>query len=90
MTTVTFVKNLDHHNQDNPGNFTIRGFNGDSAGPILATVTDSDSPSLSIYSVSVFCPPETVPGNYSLQAAYYPNNPKAPTAFYACADVQVV
>jgi hypothetical protein len=59
-------------------------------GPLLASVTDSSSPSLSNYTVSLYVPMETQPGTYGLQVAYNPNNPEAPDTFYNCADVQVV
>jgi hypothetical protein len=90
MTLVQFQKNEDHYNAENPGNFSIVGWNGAFAGPPIATLADNSAPSLTVFTVSLWTPMEAPPGNYTLQVVYYTNNPNAPPAFYACADVQVV
>jgi len=83
-------KNLDHFNATEPGYFSIKiGRSPEHMMEIFRT-PDTNASSLALYTKFAHIPREHDEGPHILQATYVTNNPKAPEAFYQCADVIVV
>ena len=86
---VHFQKNLDHFDKSTPGMFQIL-MGKETAGTRLtplASVPDTDAPSLTIYDVNVTIPTSFVSGEiYIMQVTYLTKNPQAPAEFYQCSD----
>lgn len=86
---MTFQKNLDHFNSAKPGYFAISLGSENGTMEELYKTPDTATPALYLYTANVTMPLR-LNGTYVLQAKYITNNPKAPAAFYQCADIRVV
>ncbi|XP_076437558.1 uncharacterized protein LOC143276794 isoform X2 [Babylonia areolata] len=91
--TVIFQKNLNHFNEAHPGYWSVSMARAEgSSFTELFRITDTDVPSLTLYTATVTAP-EVATGSEPvpmvLQTRYVTNNPKAPSAFYQCGDVLV-
>ncbi len=87
---LQIMKNADHYNPTSPGNFQVFGFLADRFSHLLAQLPDTPSGALTLYNVTLPVPTTAPAGALAgLQVIYNTNNPKAPAAFFACADVQI-
>jgi len=90
--TVVMVKNVDHWNAKDPGNFTVNildQFNNMVVANV-GTVKDSNRTDGSIYQAVIDVPESLVSGDpYVVQAIYYSNTVEngSPLTFYQCSDV---
>nr|KAG5698608.1 hypothetical protein BaRGS_027119 [Batillaria attramentaria] len=87
--TVVFQKNLDHFDSASPGYWSVSI--GKESGTLkeLFRTADTATPSLTVYSANITIPEQTGK-NMVIQTQYVTKNPKAPAAFYQCADVAVI
>ncbi|XP_060080287.1 uncharacterized protein LOC132559685 [Ylistrum balloti] len=92
--TVVLQKNLDHHNSTDPGSFVVSLHHNTDISfytRTLATIPDTDAPSLSLYTADIFIPSDLQLSEspvFVLEVVYNTNT--IPIVFRQCADILVL